>query len=109
MKVQTKKVRRPVRQTISPAKKAKYVAWKLLGHPLNRKILVYISKNKSVYVTKIYKGLKLEQSVTSNLLSKLLKSGLVQKTKEGKRAYYNINKERMEEIADFISSELKNY
>ena len=73
-----------------------------ITHPLRIKILDFIAKNEPVHVTKIYKQLRLEQSVTSSQLGILRKAGFLDTKREGKRIFYSINNERIEQVLDSI-------
>ena len=68
-----------------------------INHPLRQRILELIETEDKVNVTKIYISLRLEQSVASQHLSILRKSGFVLTHREGKYIYYSINKERIDQ------------
>lgn len=79
---------------------------KAITHPLRMKILNHILKNEPVQVSKIYKGLKLEQSVTSSHLKVLRDAGFVTTKRDGKMILYSINHDKMGEILDFIKDKI---
>lgn len=62
-----------------------------LAHPLRLKILEFIDQYQNINVNKIYHTLKIEQSITSQHLRILRKSGVVYTEKEGKLVNYTIN------------------
>ena len=64
-----------------------------LAHPLRLQILEFIDKQGVVNVNKIYNALKIEQSVTSQHLSILKLSGVLQSEKVGKYVHSKINYE----------------
>ena len=75
---------------------------KLLTHPVIIKILAHIHDNGPVPVTNIYKKLKLEQSVTSSMLSKLRKARFVNAKKEGRKVFYTINYDEISDVCEGI-------
>ena len=66
-----------------------------LAHPLRLKILEFIDKYQNINVNKIYNTLKIEQSITSQHLRILRKSGVVMIEKTGKYVHYNIDYEKV--------------
>jgi len=75
-----------------------------INHPLRQKILALIEVEGKVNVTKIYISLRLEQSVASQHLSILRKSGFVLTQREGKYIYYALNKERIAQANQLIEA-----
>jgi DNA-binding transcriptional ArsR family regulator len=69
-----------------------------LAHPLRLRMLEYLDKNRSVNVNKIYKALKLEQSITSQHLRILRAAGLVECRREGKFIFYSVAYQRLQEV-----------
>ena len=76
---------------------------KALAHPLRLSILLFIDKNKTVNVNKIYNTLKLEQSITSQHLKILRTAGLVSSHREGKLIYYAVNYNKVRRIVDIVN------
>ena len=74
----------------------------IVSHPLRLMILDYIKKNEPVFVSQIYKDLKLEQSVTSSQLGYLRKADLLNTLREGKKVYYSINRENLSSLLEGI-------
>lgn len=62
-----------------------------LNHSLRYQILKLIDENEAVYVTQIYKRLKIEQSVASQHLAILRNAGIVNAVRDGKTIYYTPN------------------
>ncbi len=63
---------------------------KALAHPLRMQILAFIDKHGEINVNKIYRALKLEQSITSQHLKILRNAELVKYRRDGKRIYYSV-------------------
>lgn len=74
-----------------------------LNHKLRQQIIKIINENEKLAVTEIYVKLRLEQSVASQHLAILRKSGVVTTKRDGKFIYYTINKKRIEAIDEFVS------
>ena len=74
-----------------------------LNHKLRQQIIKTINENEKLAVTEIYVRLRLEQSVASQHLAILRKSGIVTTKREGKFIYYTINKKRIEAIDEFVN------
>src|SRR5579863_1893627 len=70
-----------------------------LTHPLRIKILSFIDSNKKINVNKIYKSLRLEQSIASQHLRILRNDKLVLANRNGKFIFYTVNYRRIEQIA----------
>tara|TARA_B110000908_G_C10235047_1_gene442810 strand:+ start:1608 stop:1943 length:336 start_codon:yes stop_codon:yes gene_type:complete len=73
-----------------------------INNPLRKRIIDLVNANTDITVTKIYKKLKIEQSVASQHLAILRNSGFLTATRNGKFIYYNANVERFEEISKII-------
>ena len=74
-----------------------------LNHKLRQQILGLIDTQKKITVTEIYVKLRLEQSVASQHLAILRKSGVVITQRDGKFIYYTVNHKRLDEINKFVS------
>lgn len=74
-----------------------------LNHKLRQQIIKIIDENKKMTVTEIYVKLRLEQSVASQHLSILRKSGVVKTERDGKFIFYTINKERIDGVEKFVN------
>ena len=73
-----------------------------INHKLRQQILRLINDNSRMTVTDIYVQLRLEQSVASQHLAILRKAGFVITERDGKFIYYSANKQRLEELNQFI-------
>jgi DNA-binding transcriptional ArsR family regulator len=73
-----------------------------INHKLRQQILKLIDEQGKITVTELYVKLRLEQSVASQHLAILRKSGFVKTTRDGKFIYYSVNVSRMEELNQFI-------
>lgn len=62
-----------------------------LAHPLRLKIIEFIDNHQEINVNKIYKALKLEQSITSQHLKILRLADVVQANRDGKMVHYTLN------------------
>jgi ArsR family transcriptional regulator, virulence genes transcriptional regulator len=69
-----------------------------LNHKLRQQIIKLIDEHKKLAVTDIYVKLRLEQSVASQHLGILRKSGIVKTEREGKFIYYTVNHQRIQNI-----------
>ena len=61
-----------------------------------------LSDENKMTVTELYLKLKVEQSVASQHLAILRKSGVVDHSRDGKFIYYSLNKLQLQRIASFI-------
>ena len=73
--------------------------YRAITHPLRMTIVNYIKKEQPIHVTKIYKQLSLEQSVTSSHLNILRKAGFVKTKRVGKKIFYSVDKKRIEQVS----------
>ena len=75
-----------------------------INHELRRNIVNLLEKEDRMTVTQIYIKLRIEQSVASQHLAILRKAGIVEPHREGKYIYYSLEKNRISQIADLIST-----
>ena len=80
-----------------PLKKAAAVL-RAVNHKLRQDLLRLLHRKGPTSVTDIYRSLHLEQSVASQHLSILRRSGLVRTERRGKQIFYSVNYDRMEDI-----------
>lgn len=73
-----------------------------VNHKLRQQIIGLLEANKQMTVTDIYVKLRLEQSVASQHLAILRRSGVVETSREGKYIYYGLNEDRLEQINDLV-------
>jgi DNA-binding transcriptional ArsR family regulator len=74
-----------------------------LAHPLRLRLLSFIDNNPNINVNKIYKALKVEQSLTSQQLHILRSAKLVISKREGRFILYTLNYTKLEKIAKTLS------
>lgn len=74
-----------------------------LGHPLRMKILEFIDVNRKTNVNKIYKALKVEQSITSQHLRILRDAKIVLAQRQGKFIFYTLNYNKLKQIQAAVS------
>jgi DNA-binding transcriptional ArsR family regulator len=72
-----------------------------LNHKLRQQVIKTIDEAHRLTVTQLYVKLRLEQSVASQHLAILRKSGIVLTERDGKFIFYTINPARIEEINQF--------
>ncbi|MCH8902396.1 MAG: helix-turn-helix transcriptional regulator [Bacteroidetes bacterium] len=77
-----------------------------ITHPLRMTIMKFIADNQPVNVTKIYKQLKLEQSVTSSHLSILRDAGFLISKRDGKKIFYSIDSKKIDSVLKSIGKNL---
>ena len=75
---------------------------KALAHPLRLSIIAFIDKNGEINVNKIYRSLRLEQSITSQHLKILREARLVDMEKSAQQRIYTINTASLHEIEEWI-------
>ena len=73
-----------------------------VDHKLRQQIIKMLTESARLTVTEIYNKLKLEQSIASQHLAILRRSGIVITKRSGKFIYYTLNKERLQEISSLI-------
>jgi DNA-binding transcriptional ArsR family regulator len=73
---------------------------KALAHPLRLQIISFIDKNGETNVNKIYRSLKLEQSITSQHLKILRAADVVETRREGKKIFYSLNYGNIRHLMD---------
>lgn len=78
-----------------------------INHKLRQQILKLIEEQGKITVTELYLTLRLEQSVASQHLAILRKSGFVNTSRDGKFIYYSVNHDRLEELNKFMADLLK--
>lgn len=73
-----------------------------INHELRQQIVKLLDDYGRLTVTEIYVKLRLEQSVASQHLALLRRSGVVTTIRDGKFIYYSIDKERIAEISRLL-------
>ena len=77
---------------------------KSFHHPIRQQIIKIIDTKKEINVTDIYISLKLGQSITSQHLANLRKSGIILTHREGKNIFYSLNYNFIKKIIDVVSN-----
>jgi DNA-binding transcriptional ArsR family regulator len=77
-----------------------------INHRRRQSILKFIRQNQPVIVTDIYKKLKLKQSITSQNLSVLRKTGFVVAERKQRNIFYSVNHSKFEELEAVLSKML---
>jgi DNA-binding transcriptional ArsR family regulator len=72
-----------------------------INHKLRQQIVQLIHTAGKITVTEIYVKLRLEQSVASQHLAILRKSGFLNTERDGKFIYYTVNYPRFDEVDAF--------
>ena len=80
-----------------------------VNHKLRNSIIKLLLENDKLTVTEIFIKLRLEQSVASQNLSILRRSGFAETTREGKNIYYSINKEKLASIQSIVLNLIEDY
>jgi len=74
-----------------------------ITHPLRLKLIAFIDQSRRINVNKIYKSLKMEQSVASQHLRILREDNLVKAERNGKLIFYTVNYTKLQAIADGVA------
>ncbi len=78
-----------------------------ISHKLRLRLIKYIDENEGTFVKKMYKDLRLEQSVTSQHLRILREAGIVTTEREVKNIRYFLDYDRIKSINDHVTDFLK--
>ena len=74
-----------------------------VNHPLRQRIIEVLKTEDKMTVTEIYIKLRIEQSVASQHLAILRKSGIVIPERAGKYIHYSLDQERLNNIVKLVS------
>jgi DNA-binding transcriptional ArsR family regulator len=96
-----KKGKRDILLNYTELRKAVLVL-RAVNHKLRQRIIDLLEEHERMTVTDIYIKLRLEQSVASQHLAILRKSGVVQTERQGKFIFYALNKERLTQISGLV-------
>lgn len=80
-----------------------------VNHKLRRDIIKLLQKNEPMTVTDIYIQMRMEQSVTSQHLAILRRTGIVNTDRMGKYIYYSVDQEKLESISRIAAELAKNH
>ena len=78
-----------------------------LAHPLRMRILSFIDRNRRINVNKIYKSLKVEQSIASQHLRIMRDDDLVKAERKGKFIFYTVNYNKLAHIEKSVEKFLE--
>lgn len=84
-----------------------HLIFRALNHPLRQKMLALLLETPEMTVTTLFEKLFLEQSVASQHLAILRRTGFVKTKKKGKFVWYMINPDRLREIHAVIQILMK--
>ena len=73
-----------------------------INHPMRKEIITLLEGKGKMTVTEIYVKLRVEQSVASQHLAILRKSGIVETTRNGKFIHYSVDAARIGEVSVLI-------
>lgn len=73
-----------------------------VNHKLRQRIIDLLDESNNMTVTDIYIKLRLEQSVASQHLAILRRSGVVITDRQGKFIYYSLDKDRLAQISRLV-------
>ena len=79
------------------------LVFRALNHPLRQKILSLLIEKKQLTVTELYESLLLEQSVASQHLAILRRTGFVKTKKQGKYVWYTLQENRLHQIHEVLA------
>lgn len=77
---------------------------RVVAHPERSKVISLLKDNKEMSVSHLHQSLNAKQSIISQHLAALRRIGLVSGTRHNKFVYYSINRNRYEEIKNFIDA-----
>lgn len=69
-----------------------------LKHPLRQQMLQVMHRHQHIHVTELYIQMRLEQSIASQQLAVLRRTGLVKTERRGKHIYYSVNYAHLRQI-----------
>ena len=75
-----------------------------LNHKLRQQMIKLLDESDRLTVTEIYVKLRLEQSVASQHLAILRRTGIVMTQRDGKFIYYALNYNRVAEVNQFVEN-----
>jgi DNA-binding transcriptional ArsR family regulator len=78
-----------------------------VNHKLRQQIIALLDEHEKLTVTDIFIRLGVDQSVASQHLSILRRSGVVTTKRVGKNIFYTLHKDRLNELAMFINESVK--
>ena len=100
-KVTLKGHKKPIELDYAELRKAVLVL-RAVNHKLRQRMINLLEESNRMTVTDIYIKLRIEQSVASQHLAILRRSGVVVTEREGKFIYYSIDSERLHQINKLV-------
>lgn len=88
-------------------RKAAHV-YRSINHPLRQQMLRLIHQKGTITVTELYIKLRLEQSVASQHLAILRRSGLVTAERRAKNIFYSVDYSTLDQLHNVTASLLNN-
>ncbi len=93
----------PIKLDFLHVKKASLIL-RALNHKLRQQMIKLLDESDRLTVTEIYVKLRLEQSVASQHLAILRRTGIVMTQRDGKFIYYAVNYKRVAEVNQFVEN-----
>ena len=90
-----------IKVDFSNLKKAALIL-RAMNHKLRQQMIKLLDENERMTVTEIYVKLRLEQSVASQQLGILRRSGIVTTQRDGKFIYYGLSYRRIMEVTVLV-------
>ena len=77
-----------------------------LTHPLRLSLIQFIDNERETNVNRIYKTLRLEQSITSQHLKILRQADLVKSRRDGKYVIYSLNYQKIQHVVKVLNKHI---
>ena len=101
--ISSKEDSNPIKLDFLHVKKASLIL-RALNHKLRQQMIKLLDESERLTVTEIYVKLRLEQSVASQHLAILRRTGIVMTQRDGKFIYYAVNYKRVAEVNQFVEN-----
>ncbi len=101
--IASKEDNNPIKLDFLHVKKASLIL-RALNHKLRQQMVKLLDESERLTVTEIYVKLRLEQSVASQHLAILRRTGIVMTQRDGKFIYYAVNYNRVAEVNQFVEN-----
>ncbi len=101
--ISSKEDSNPIKLDFLHVKKASLIL-RALNHKLRQQMIKLLDESERLTVTEIYVKLRLEQSVASQHLAILRRTGIVMTQRDGKFIYYAVNYNRVAEVNQFVEN-----
>ena len=80
------------------------LVFRSINHPLRQQMLRLLHQNGKMTVTELYVKLRLEQSVASQHLAILRKSGIVATERKAKNVFYSVSYSQLDHLHNVTAS-----